>query len=94
MLLSVYVTLGVFLPLAARNPAANRSLIAWSSSAHAVPMSLLAIPMVSERVGFLAGSDVLVVIAEALVGVAPAKPSAQLAPAASAQAGRNERPRR
>ena len=38
MMLSVYVTLGVFLLLASRNPAANRSLIAftaWSSLAHA-----------------------------------------------------------
>ena len=38
MMLSVYVTLGIFLLLAARNPSANRSLIAftaWSSFAHA-----------------------------------------------------------
>jgi hypothetical protein len=41
MMLSVYVTLGVFLLLAIRNPGANRSLIAftaWSSFAHAVVM--------------------------------------------------------
>src|ERR1700730_11107953 len=38
MMLSLYVTLGIFLLLAARNPSANRSLIAftaWSSFAHA-----------------------------------------------------------
>jgi tryptophan-rich sensory protein len=38
MLMSLYVTLGIFLMIAARNPAANRSLIAftaWSSFAHA-----------------------------------------------------------
>ena len=38
MMLSLYVTLGVFLLLAIRNPWANRSLIAftaWSSFAHA-----------------------------------------------------------
>ena len=39
MMLSLYVTLGIFLLLAARNPSANRSLIAftaWSSLAHAI----------------------------------------------------------
>lgn len=39
MMLSVYVTLGVFLLFASRNPSANRSLIAftaWSSFAHAL----------------------------------------------------------
>src|SRR2546426_4892715 len=42
MMLSLYVTLGVFLLLAARNPPANRSLIAftaWSSFAHAAVMA-------------------------------------------------------
>src|SRR5271170_4009337 len=41
MMLSIYVTLGVFLLLAIRNPSANRTLIAftaWSSFAHAVVM--------------------------------------------------------
>ena len=41
MMLSVYATLGVFLLLAARNPSANRSLIAfaaWSSFIHAATM--------------------------------------------------------
>jgi hypothetical protein len=40
--MSLYVTLGVFLIMAARNPSANRSLIAftaWSSFAHAVLMA-------------------------------------------------------
>jgi hypothetical protein len=38
MMFSVYVTLGIFLLLAVRNPSASRSLIAftaWSSLAHA-----------------------------------------------------------
>src|SRR2546422_7821914 len=42
MMLSLYVTLGVFLLIAARNPFANRSLIAftaWSSLAHAAVMA-------------------------------------------------------
>jgi hypothetical protein len=43
MLMSLYVTLGIFLLLAARNPAANRSLIAyagWANVAHAGVMAL------------------------------------------------------
>ncbi len=43
MLMSFYVTLGIFLLLAARNPAANRSLIAyagWANVAHASVMGL------------------------------------------------------
>jgi hypothetical protein len=46
MMLSLYFVLGVFLLIAVRNPAANRSLIAftaWSSFAHAVVMSALAL---------------------------------------------------
>src|SRR2546428_6891735 len=42
---SVYATLGVFLVLAARNPSAHRSLIAftvWSSVAHAAVMGPMA----------------------------------------------------
>jgi hypothetical protein len=41
MMLSLYITLGVFLLMAVRNPSANRSLIAftaWSSFAHAAVM--------------------------------------------------------
>jgi hypothetical protein len=43
MMLSVYLTLGVFLLLAVRNPLANRSLIAfaaWSSLIHAATMAV------------------------------------------------------
>jgi hypothetical protein len=46
MILGVYVTLGVFLLLASRNPAANRSLIwfaIWSSVVHAVVMAAQAV---------------------------------------------------
>src|SRR5258705_11086367 len=46
MMLSLYVTLGIFLLLAARNPSANRSLIAftaWSSFAHATLMAVQAV---------------------------------------------------
>src|SRR2546429_5587917 len=45
MMMSLYATLGIFLLLAARDPSANRSLIAftaWSSFAHAALMAVQA----------------------------------------------------
>jgi hypothetical protein len=80
MMLSLYVTLGIFLLLAARNPSANRSLIAftaWSSFAHATVMSVLGFQHASERVGFLAGSAALVVIGVALIALAPGTQSVE-----------------
>lgn len=76
MMLSLYVVLGVFLLIAVRNPSAHRSLIAfaaWSSFAHAVAMSILGLEIPNQRVGFLVGSAVLVVIGVALIALAPAK---------------------
>ena len=76
MMLSLYVALGIFLLIAARNPSAHRSLIAfaaWSSFAHAGAMSILGLEIASQRVGFLVGSAVLVVIGVALIALAPAK---------------------
>src|SRR5215469_12762652 len=55
MFLSVYITLGIFVLLAARNPSANRSLIAfaaWSSLAHAAVMVIMAFQTPSGRGGF------------------------------------------
>jgi len=82
MMLSLYFVLGNFLLIAVRNPAANRSLIAftaWSSFAHAVVMSALALQpkQASERAGFLGGSAVLVVIGVALIVLAPTKRSVE-----------------
>jgi hypothetical protein len=48
MMLAIYVTLGVFLLLAIPNPAAHRSLIAftgWSSLAHAAVMTVQSIQL-------------------------------------------------
>jgi len=76
MMLSLYVTLGIFLLIAVRNPSAHRSLIAfaaWSSFAHAVAMSILGLENANQRVGFLVGSAVLVVIGVALIALAPTK---------------------
>jgi hypothetical protein len=87
MMLSLYVALGIFLLIALRNPSAHRSLIAfgaWSSSARVAAMSILGLEIASQRIGFLVGSAVLVVIGVALIALAPAKESfeRQLAPIA------------
>ena len=76
MMLSLYVALGVFLLIAVRNPSAHRRVIAfaaWSSFAHAVAMSILGLEIPNQRVGFLVGSAVLVVIGVTLLALAPAK---------------------
>jgi len=52
MMLSLYVTLGVFLLLSLRNPSANSSLIAyagWANLAHAATMSVMAYSTPSDR---------------------------------------------
>ncbi len=89
MMLSLYVTLGIFLLMAVRNPSANRSLIAftaWSSFAHATIMAVQAFRNVIAR-GELFGVAALVVIGVALIVLAPAKQSGEQASAAGAWAG-------
>jgi hypothetical protein len=81
MMLSLYVTLGIFLLLAARNPSANRSLIAftaWSRFAHAAVMGFQAFRNLVPR-GELIGVGVLIVIGVALIALAPAKQAVQRA---------------
>jgi tryptophan-rich sensory protein len=77
MMFSLYVTLGVFLLLAIRNPWASRRLIAftaWSSFAHAAVMGTQAVRnMIPHRE--LVGVAMLVVIGVALLALAPAKQS-------------------
>lgn len=75
MMLSLYVTLGIFLLLAIRNPSANRSLIAftaWSSFVHAALMGTQAWLNMIAR-GELISVAVLVLIGIALIALAPAK---------------------
>ena len=58
MFWTIYATLGVFLVIAARNPSAHRSLIAyavWSSVAHTAVMVLMAIQLPTRRGELLAG---------------------------------------
>ena len=74
MMLSLYVTLGVFLVLASRNPSAHRSLIAfaaWSSFAHASVMAVQSIGNLSERVRLLLGVAAFALIGLLLVALAP-----------------------
>ncbi len=74
MMFSIYVTLGVFLLLAIRNPLANRSLIAftaWSSFAHAAVMGTQALLKMVSR-GELVGVAILIVIGVVLIALAPA----------------------
>lgn len=76
MQMAIYATLGIFLLLAARNPSAHRSLIAfaaWSSFAHAAIMGTLGFEMPELRTGFLIASAILVLIGVALIVLAPCK---------------------
>jgi hypothetical protein len=82
MMMSLYFSLGIFLLIAARNPSGHRSLIAfaaWSSLAHAVTVSILGLKIASQRLGFLVGSAVLVIIGVALIALAPTKQSVVVA---------------
>jgi hypothetical protein len=75
MQFSMYVTLGIFLLFASRNPSANRSLIAftaWSSFVHAMLMAGQAFAGLIAR-GELIGSAVLVVIGIVLIALVPTK---------------------
>jgi hypothetical protein len=72
--------------LAARNPSANRSLIAftaWSSFAHAALMAVQAFLNLISR-GELVGVAVFVIIGVALIALAPAKQSVEQVSAAVA----------
>lgn len=75
MMFSLYVTLGVFLLLAVRNPSANRSLIAftaWSSLVHAAVMGLQAYRNFVER-GEMWGVLALIIIGVLLIALRPGK---------------------
>jgi hypothetical protein len=66
--------------IAARNPSANRSLIAftaWSSFAHALVMAIQAFQNASNRGGLLGAAATFVVIGGALIVLAPGKQSVE-----------------
>jgi uncharacterized membrane protein HdeD (DUF308 family) len=79
MMLSLYVTLGILLLIAARNPLAHRSLIAfaaWSSFAHGAVMTVMAFRDARER-DALPGVAILAVIGLALIVLSPEKRSVE-----------------
>ena len=68
MICGIYAVLGIFLIAAARNPAANRSLIAftiWSSVAHAAIMAAQAFSDSQEH-GHLVGDVPALLVAAAM----------------------------
>ena len=87
MMLSVYVTLGVFLLIAARNPLAHRSLIAftaWSSFAHGGVMAVQALTNVIPRSDLWRAVPPFIVIGVLLIALAPRKQPTERASAVAA----------
>jgi hypothetical protein len=77
MIMSIYVTMGIFLLLSVRNPTANRTLIAfvgWANVAHAAVMSVQEYQHVIER-GELLGVAMFFVVGVLLIALLPAKPA-------------------
>ena len=74
--ISLYVMMGIFLLMAARNPLANRGVIifaAWLNIAHAAVMAVMAIHLPNERQGLLIAAAVFGVIGAVLILLAPTK---------------------
>ena len=83
--ISLYVTMGIFLLMAARNPSANRGVIvfaAWLNIAHAAVMAVMAVHLPNEREGLLIAATVFGLIGAALILLAPAKQLGERASAA------------
>jgi hypothetical protein len=72
MMFSLYVTLGIFLLFASRNPSDHRSLIAfaaWSSLAHAAVMTWQSLWDAGERIHLLTGSAAFGIIGLVLIAL-------------------------
>ena len=79
MIVGVYATLGIFLILAARDPAANRSLIwfaVWSSLIHAAIMAVQSLSSPMNGGHMLGDVPALLLIAIILGGLMIAQPPA------------------
>jgi FtsH-binding integral membrane protein len=79
MLASVYVTLGVFLIIAAFNPLAHRSLIAftgWSSLVHGAVMGVQAVKGVIPHSDLLQAATPMLAIGVVFLLLAPPRPTA------------------
>src|SRR6266699_5721514 len=84
--LSLYVTLGILLLIAVRNPSAHRSLIAfaaWSSFAHAAVMTVMVFRDARSRDEWPAPA-ILITIGLAMMVLAPAKQLGERASATGA----------
>lgn len=84
MFLSLYVTLGVFLLIAARHAAEHRSLIyftAWSGFAHTAVMLVQAYKDVAGRPDLFGMSGILIAIGVLLIALVPARRSIELSAA-------------
>lgn len=78
MMMSLYLALGVFLLLAAKNPATHRSLIlyaGWANITHGAVMFVMAFRIPKEQHGFLVASAAAVVIGLCLIAATPPKTS-------------------
>ena len=74
MILGVYATLGVFLLIASKNPAAHTSLIwftVWSSVVHAVIMAVQAVTDGAERGHLVGDVPALLIVAIVLAALTP-----------------------
>ena len=83
MFISLYVTQGIFLLLAARKPSSNRGVICfagWLNVAHAAIMTIMALHLPNEREDLLVGAAVFGLIGVLLIALAPPR---QLQEAAS-----------
>ena len=85
MIMSIYVTMGVFLLLAVRDPAAHRSLIAfvgWANVAHAGVMAVQEYLRVIERQEMM-GVVLFGITGVVLIALSPGKAVRELAAAAN-----------
>lgn len=87
MMMSLYLTLGVFLLIASANPPAYRSLIAysgWANIAHGTVMLAMALRIPADSHDFLVAAAVAIAIGIALLAVVPPKPARPSGPEATA----------
>jgi len=78
MMLSLYVTMGIFLLVASRNPSAHRSLIAyaaWANIAHATVMVVQSFHNAGERMHLLIGVTGFGIIGLVLALLGPKGPN-------------------
>jgi quinol-cytochrome oxidoreductase complex cytochrome b subunit len=74
--ISLYVMMGIFLLVAARNPATNRGVIVfagWLNIAHAAVMTVMAVHLPNERQDMLIASAIFAGIGAVLILLPPAQ---------------------